>query len=72
MADKPKVISAKDPKVSEVPKGMIKTERGQYVCNKKCYFGIRLYDKGTVYEAEKGEFIPDHFAKAKRMVEVDA
>jgi len=56
---------------SKVPKGMIETKEGLYVCKKKCYFGIRLYNVGSTYEAVKGEFIPNHFEKAKRMVAVD-
>ena len=55
----------------KVPDGMIECKAGQYRCIKKCYFGISLYEVGAIYEAQAGEFIPKHFIKVKRVVEID-
>ncbi len=66
---KSKVIES--PKTPKVPEGMIECKTGQYRCIKKCYFGISLYEVGAIYEAQAGEFIPKHFVKVKRVVEVD-
>jgi len=58
-------------KENKIPKGFIEAKEGKYRCKKKCYFGIRLYAEGAIYEATKGELIPYHFEKVKKYVEVD-
>ncbi len=66
-----KEVAAPVVKKEEAPKGYIKAKAGKYKATKKCYFGLRLYSKGAIYEAESGELIPYHFEKVKRVIEVD-
>jgi len=66
-----KAIVKESPKASKAPKGMIEAKVGKYKCITKCYFGISLYKVDAIYEATAGEFIPQHFIKVKRVVEID-
>lgn len=62
-------VKEKSPKA---PAGCIIAKAGKYEVLRKCYQGIRLYDKGSIYEAEDGEILSAKtFRRAKRLVEVD-
>ena len=62
------VINEKKPRAAKnspeaKPVGYITADGGIYIAQKKCYFGISLYQKGAEYHSTKGEKIPYHFRK---------